>query len=216
MGQWAEGYAGRVSWLCCFNIKRFPRGVLQPPSPEVFKPQLDKALTAGSEPRAECPEQDLGLDPSWAAPSSLAAGTCTGHSNSTLCDGTTLTSIYSFDTFLLTLQGLPGVWYDICDCAWINKKPHSSAVKASQLPSFPQKPFTLILQDLTHCLIVFSIVGDCWQHSIFLQPAPQALAIHCLFTSKVCCEQLTWKPHCWNFTFFSLNAYKWVKKWSIH
>lgn len=33
-------------------LKGFPKGVLQLPSPEVFKPQVEKALTAGSEPRA--------------------------------------------------------------------------------------------------------------------------------------------------------------------
>lgn len=37
-------------------------------------------------------------------------------------DGATLTSIYSFDTFLLTPQGLPGAWYNTCDCAWIKQK----------------------------------------------------------------------------------------------
>lgn len=116
MDQGAEGYAGRASWLCCFNIKRFPRGVLQPPSPEVFKPQqqgLSPELSA------------LSRIWDWTLPElphhlwllALAQVTPIPHS-----DVTTLTSIYSFDTFLLMLQGLPGAWYDICDCAWIKQK----------------------------------------------------------------------------------------------
>lgn len=59
-----ENMLGGCPDFSCFNIKRFPKDVLQPPSPKVFKPQLDKALMAGPEPRAEHPEQDLGLGPS--------------------------------------------------------------------------------------------------------------------------------------------------------
>lgn len=211
MDQGAEGYAGKVSWLCCFNIKRFPRGVLQPPSPEVFKPQqqgLSPELSALSRiwdwTLPELPHHLWLLAPAQVTP--------IPHS-----DVTTLTSIYSFDTFLLTLQGLPGAWYDICDCAWIKQKTPFFCCQSFPTTFLSTKAFQFDFARFnTLFLIVFSVVGDCWQHSIFLQPAPQALAIHCLFTSKVCCEQLTWKPHCWNFTFFSLNAYKWVKKWSIH
>lgn len=146
-------------------------------SPEVFKPQLHKALikTAGSEPRAECPEQDLGLGPSWAAPHCSHISHC-WHTHRSLQFHTQwwhYSNKYlfiSFDIFLLTLQGLPGAWYDTCNWAWIKQKTSFSC--CHQLPSFSQKLFCLILQDLTHYLIVFPTVGDCWQHSIFLQPAP--------------------------------------------
>lgn len=187
--------------FCSFPALRFP-------NPKWIKPCQQR----------QSPEQDLGLGPSSAAPSPLTAGTPIGHSNSTLTNGTTLTTTYSFYSTHFFLHYRDCQVHDVMlvTVPELNKKPHFSAVTASQLHSFSHKPFCLILQDLTHYLIMFSTLGNCWQHNISLQSAPQALAIHCLITLKACCEQLTWKPHCWNLTFFSLNVYKWVKKLSIH
>lgn len=198
-----------MSWLCCFNIKRFPQRCFAASLRWGF--QTPSGKSPDSRVRAQSPEQDLGLGPFWAAPAPLTAGIPTGHSNATLTNGTTLTRIYSFYSthFFLHYRDCQVHDTTLVTVPELNKKPHSSAVKASQLHSFSQKPFCLILQDLTHYLIMFSTLGDCWQHSIFLQPVPQgfgnSLLVHIKFVVNSSPENHTASY------FLAFIIYKWVK-----
>lgn len=148
--------------------KSSPRVFCSLPPPRCSNPNWTKPWQQGLS-----PEQDLGLGPSGAAPSSLTAATATGHSNSTLCNGTTPTSIYSFylTHFFLHYRDCLGHDMTLVTVPELNKKTrHSPAVKASQLPSFSQKLLCFIF---TRFNTLFDSVFNCgW--SLIAQYLPPA------------------------------------------